>query len=262
MSSCVSVKVWGEFALFTRPELKVERLSYPVMTPSAARGILDAILYRPQMQWHVRRINVLDPWWLHPDPARPPYRLVGIRRNEIQGKIAPRTVEGWIRNPTTFEPYLVDSAGREGAQGQNRTQRNSLVLHHVAYRIDATPVLTNRANKPRTKPEDDEDQGPDTVVKYVGMFQRRVEKGQCFHRPYLGCREFACHFAPPDGSEKTLTSWNEPLGLMLYDIRFGSDGRNEPAFFQAEIKKGVLHCDTAALGPNGEPPIKVLGWGT
>ena len=261
MASSVSVKVWGDFALFARPELKVERLSYPLMTPSAARGVLDAILYRPQMHWQVRRITALAPWWLPPDPERPPYRLVGIRRNEIQGKIAPRTVEGWMKDPATFEPYLVDSAGREGAQGQNRTQRNSLVLQDVAYRIDATPALTARANKPRTRPEDDEDQGPDTVAKYVAMFQRRVAKGQCFHRPYLGCREFACHFAAPDGSEVPLSGWSEKLGLMLYDIRFGADGCNQPGFFMAEVRNGVLHCDTAAPGSNGEPPVAVLGWG-
>jgi CRISPR-associated protein Cas5d len=260
VSPAVSVKVWGEFALFTRPELKVERLSYPLMTPSAARGVLDAILFRPQMCWHVRRITVLDPWWLPSDPERPPYRLVGIRRNEIQGKIAPRTVEGWMKDSSSFLPYLVDSAGREGAQGQNRTQRNSLVLQDVAYLIEASPVLTERANKPRTKPEDDEDQGPDTVVKYAGMFQRRVAKGQCFHRPYLGCREFACHFATPDGREIPLTGWSEKLGLMLYDIRFGSDGRNRPGFFQAEVTRGVLHCDTEAPGPNGEPRVQVYGW--
>jgi CRISPR-associated protein Cas5d len=260
MPASVSVKVWGEFALFTRPELKVERLSYPVMTPSAARGVLDAILFRPQMRWHVRRITSLDPWWLPSEPQRPPYRLVGIRRNEIQGKIAPRTVEGWMKEPATFEPYLVDSAGREGVQGQNRTQRNSLVLHHVAYRIDATPTLTDRANQPRARPEDDEDSGPDTVAKYVGMFQRRVAKGQCFHRPYLGCREFAAQFAPPDGTEKVRADWTEKLGLVLYDIRFGADGRNQPGFFQAEVRNGVLHCDTEAAGPNGEPPIEVMGW--
>jgi CRISPR-associated protein Cas5d len=260
MSSSVSLKVWGEFALFTRPELKVERLSYPVMTPSAARGVLDAILYRPQMRWHVRRITALEPWWLAPDPGRPPYRLVAIRRNEIQGKIAPRTVEGWIKDPATFEAYLVDSAGREGAQGQNRTQRNSLVLHQVAYRLDATPLLTQRANQPRISPEDDEDQGPDTVAKYVAMFQRRLAKGQCFHHPYLGCREFACHFGPLDGSERPLNQWNESLGLMLYDMRFASNGDNRPGFFTAFIKNGVLHCDTEAPGPNGEPPVTVLGW--
>lgn len=185
----VSVKVWGEFALFTRPELKVERVSYPMMTPSAARGVLDAILYKPQMIWHVRRISVLRPMTFPNHfpkaEAERAFRLIGIRRNEIQGTIASRMVQGWMDDPDSFQPYLVDSAGREGAQGKNRTQRNSLVLHHVAYRIDASPKLTDRANKPRTKAEDNEDCGSDTEAKYVGMFQRRVVKGQCFHRPYL-----------------------------------------------------------------------------
>src|SRR5213593_540073 len=115
----VCVKVWGDYACFTRPELKVERLSYPIMTPSAARGVLDAILFRPQMRWHVRRITALEPHFppgFPAEAARFPYRLVGVRRNEIQGKVAPRTVEGWMKDPSTFEPYLVDSAGREGAQ--------------------------------------------------------------------------------------------------------------------------------------------------
>ncbi len=260
MPLTVSVKVWGDYACFTRPELKVERLSYPLMTPSAARGVLDAILFRPQMMWHVRRITVLQPWWLPPDPDRPYYRLIGIRRNEIQGKIAPRTVAGWMTNPSSFEPYLVDSAGREGAQGQNRTQRNTLALRDVAYVIEASPFLTEMANKPRVKPlGEDEPAGEDTVIKYVGMFQRRVEKGQCFHRPYLGCREFVCNFAPPDGTERP-EPWTENFGLILYDLHFGADGRNQPGFFEATVQDGVLHCDTRAPGPNGEPPIKVLGW--
>jgi CRISPR-associated protein Cas5d len=263
----VAVKVWGEFALFSRPELSVERISYPLMTPSAARGVLDAILFKPQMAWHVRRITVLQPRFpegFPADEARQPYRLIGIRRNEIQGTIAPRTVEGWIKDPASFEPYLVDSAGREGAQGQNRTQRNSLVLQHVAYLLEASPKLTSRANQPRSRPEDDEDHGPDTVAKYVAMFQRRVAKGQCFHRPYLGIREFAAQFAPPDGTEEPIP-WGsvekpESLGFMLYDLRHASDGTRRPGFFDARVANGVLHCDTEASGPNGEPPVKVYGW--
>jgi CRISPR-associated protein Cas5d len=264
MPPSVAVKVWGDYALFTRPELKVERVSYQFMNPSAARGVLDAILFKPQMYWHVRRITALEPKFpeeFPPEAAQLPYRLIGLRRNEIQGKIAPRTVATWIKDPLKFTPYLVDSAGRGGAQGQNRTQRNTLALHHVAYLIEASPILTDKANRPRQKPPDvDEEPGPDTVAKYVAMFERRVRKGQCFHHPYLGCREFACHFAPPDGSERRLETWSEKLGFMLYDIRFGTDGDNQPGFFDAEIRKGELHCDTQAAGPNGEPPVRVIGW--
>ena len=259
----VSVKVWGEYALFSRPELSVERISYPLMTPSAARGILDAILFKPQMQWHVRRISVLPPVTMPRDfpeaEARLPYRLNNIRRNEIQGTIAPGTVAGWMRDVATFEPYLVDSAGRDGAQGQNRTQRNSLVLQHVAYQIDASPMLTAEANQPRRVAEDDEDHGPDTIAKYVAMFQRRVAKGQCFHHPYLGVREFACHFAPAIGTDKPI-GWTEALGFMLYDIRFGPDGVKRPGFFDAKVTDGVLHCDTEDEGPKREAPVTVHGW--
>lgn len=264
MPITVSVKVWGELALFTRPELKVERLSYPIMPPSAARGVFDAILFRPQMEWRIRRITALTPQFPSdfPQQARTrPYRLLSVRRNEIQGKIAPRTVDGWIKEPSSFTPYLVDSAGREGVQGQNRTQRNSLVLQHVAYLIDASPCLTPKANLPRSRPEDpNEGPGPDTEVKYAEMFKRRVRKGQYFHHPYLGVREFACHFAAPDGTEQPLAEWTESLGLMLYDLRFGQDGANRPGFFEARVYGGTLHCDRDFPGPNGEPPIRVLGW--
>ena len=263
-STEVSLEVWGEFALFARPELSVERLSYVMMTPSAARGVLDAILFRPQMRWHVRRITALVARFPpeFPEGARTRhYRLVGIRRNEVQGTISTRNVEKWIKEPSARTPYLVDSAGRDGAQGENRTQRDSLILQHVAYRIDASPILTCRANTARNAPAGDEEPtGPDTPLKYAEMFRRRVRKGQCFHRPYLGCREFACHFAEPDGSEAVLDGWDEPLGLMLYDIRYGADGVNRPGFFDAAIRKGVLHCDTDGPGPNGEPPVVVRGW--
>jgi CRISPR-associated protein Cas5d len=250
----VSVKVWGDLACFTRPELKVERMSYPIMTPSAARGVLDAILFKkktdaggklvPAFHWHIRRITTLRPWWINGNALDRP-QFISIRRNEIQGKIAPRTVGGWIKDPATAEPYLVDS-GPGGASGQNRTQRNTMALRDVAYLIEASV-----------------DVGPfdanDPPIKYREMFLRRVEKGQCFHRPYLGCREFACHFAPPDHTEKPMR-WTESLGMMLYDMKFDTTGKNQPGFFMAAVKDGVLHCDTAAPAGDGEPPVKVLGW--
>jgi CRISPR-associated protein Cas5d len=262
----VSVRVWGTYALFSRPDLKVERLSYPIMSPSAARGVLDAILFKPQMKWHVRRITALTPAFPVGFPREAmvrPYRLVSVRRNEVQGKISSRKVEGWIKAPATAAPYLVDSAGRDGPQGENRTQRNSMVLQHVAYRIDASPILTPRANQPRNgvaAGPDDLD-GPDTPIKYAEMFRRRVRKGQCFHRPYLGCREFACNFAEVTGDEAVIDDWTETLGLMLYDIDF-SGALKRPGYFSASIVRGVLHCDTLAPGPEGEPPVQVIGWDT
>lgn len=255
----VSVKVWGEFALFTRPELKVERVSYPMMTPSAARGVLDAILYKPQMRWHVRRITALRPVLPKGFPQKERdahYRLIQIRRNEVAGKIPTTKAERWVADATGWEPYRVD---------ENRTQRNSLVLHHVAYLIEASPKLTHRANQPRTKPEDEEDHGRDTEIKYVSMFNRRVLNGQCFHRPYLGCREFACQFGPPSEADGPLTDWNADLGLMLYDIRFreptpGVFVPDRPGFFMASVQRGVLHCDTENQGAGFPPPIHILGW--
>ena len=255
----VRVKVWGDFALFTRPEFKVERVSYPFMTPSAARGILDAILFKPQMRWHIRRITALTPWWVQAEQNRPNYRFISFLRNEIQGKISEREVSKAIQGAGVMEPYLVDSASREGIQGQNRTQRNSLVLQDVAYIIDASPILTSRANQPRKKPEDvDEPQGQDSVTKYVAMFNRRVEKGQSFHHPYFGIREYACNFSPVTANEPVLSTWNEDLGIMLYDLVFDEKG-NTPQFFRAKVLGGVVHCDTMASGPNGLPPIRLIG---
>jgi CRISPR-associated protein Cas5d len=252
MSHEVSITVWGEYGLFTRPELSVERLSYPFMTPSAARGVLDAILFKPQMRWHIRRITALRPRTFPPNfpsaAAEQNYRLIGVRRNEIQGTIPTGTVAKWMKGTETAEPYLVDSAGRDGAQGQNRTQRNTLMLHHVAYRIDACPKLTTKANQPRTKPEDDTDRGPDTELKYVEMFRRRVTKGQCFHRPYLGCREFVAMFAVPSDRDEVLTGWSERLGPMLYDLDYSPTG-NAFMFFDAVVIGGVMDCDTD--GPKG-----------
>ena len=263
MPLTVSLKVWGEFALFTRPELKVERMSYPFMTPSAARGVLDAILFKPQMRWNIRRITAITPNFPDDFPLAAksqPYRLVSLFRNEIQDRISTNSVNSWIKDPSKFQPYFVDSAGREGIQGQHRTQRNTLALQHVAYLIQANPVLTSRANQPRQRqPDSDEMPGQDTEAKYVAMFNRRAAKGQCFHRPYLGCREFACSFAPPDGTETPL-DWNQSLGFMLYDIQFAADGTNHPGFFEATIRQGTLHCDAMSASETGEPPVNIFGW--
>ena len=156
----VRVKVTGEYACFTRPDLKVERMTYPCMTPSAARGVLDCILWKPEFVWHIHRIIVLNP-----------IKFASVKRNEINKK------QG--KTPMIIE---VD-----------RTQRNSIILKDVAYIIEAS---VHNASSPVKNP----------TKKYVEMFNRRVSKGQCWRRPYLGTREFAAEFCLPasDDLEKKL----------------------------------------------------------
>ncbi len=220
----VRVRVAGEFACFSRPEMKVERVSYEVMTPSAARGILDAILWRPEMRWVVRRIEVLRP-----------IRFVSLRRNEIQSKVAPRTVAQWIADPSAYAPQAA------GAGSDEATPRNTLALRDVAYVIEAEPLVF--------EPGDE-----NHPTKYIAMFNRRVEKGQCFHRPYLGCREFPCDFLPSDPDEPPWSDTRD-LGFMLYDIAFGGE-ENRAHFFRAKLEAGVLDTDPARVLPDGGEDLR------
>lgn len=203
----VRVKVSAPWACFTRPEMKVERVSYEVMTPSAARGVLEAILWKPQMRWIVSRISVLRP-----------IRFQAIRRNELQSKLAPGKVRKWIEDPTAFEPHFA------GAGSDDATPRNTLALKDVAYLIEAVPHVYRPTSA-------------DTPTKYMAMFYDRVKKGQCAHRPYLGCREFAAQFEMP-GAEKPIPEDRE-LGRMLYDIVYRDEMR-KPVFFDAVLRKGDL----------------------
>jgi CRISPR-associated protein Cas5d len=205
----VRVRVSGQFACFTRPEAKVERYSYPVMTPSAARNILDAICWRPQMRWIVTSITVLKP-----------IRLMSVLRNEVQSKVSPVAIKKWMRDGSTFEP-LIAGAGN----GTDGTPRNTTLLRDVAYWIDAHPQVFDTS-------------GDNTPVKYVEMMRRRVEKGQCFQRPYLGCREFAAEFGPPSEDDQPIEDSME-IGRMLYDIAFLPEG-NRAAFFEARLENGVM----------------------
>ncbi|MFO8008480.1 MAG: type I-C CRISPR-associated protein Cas5c [Candidatus Brocadiia bacterium] len=194
----VAVKVWGDYACFTRPEMKVERVTYPVPTPSAARGILEAIFWKPQFAWQVRSIEVLRP-----------IRRISLLRNEVKRKVALSTAK------KPGNRYFADD---------DRTQRHTLALRDVAYVIRADMAVV-------------EDEHP---AKYRDQFRRRVARGQCFHRPYLGCREFTAHFAEPDGTEQPI-DLAEDLGRMLFDMRYGGDGdRIEPVFFNARIEHGVI----------------------
>lgn len=211
----VSVRVSGAFGCFTRPENKVERVSYPVMTPSAARGILEAIYWHPQFTWQVREIAVLAA-----------LRTYGILRNEANSKMSlDRT-----------EPYFVD---------EDRTQRYALCLRDVDYVISARPIV-----KPNV---------PEPSAKHRAIFERRVRRGQCFHRPSLGTREFAAEFGPADGGPEPV-DWSEDLGLMLWDVQYPSGSHDEagwhpegkppywPLFFNASISKGVMAVPETPIG--------------
>lgn len=208
----MSVRVRGPLACFTRPELKVERVSYPVMTPSAARGVLEAVMWKPAIRWHVERIHVLSE-----------IRFTTFRRNEVGSK-APQPGRDVVTKGGAIPSYFAD---------EDRAQRNSVALVDADYRIDAHFTITDRVG-----PEDN-------VVKFVEMFQRRVAKGQCFHHPYLGCREFAADVMPDEGALPAIDD-SRDLGLMLWDIDFQADG-NVPRFFRARLEHGVLHVPEAPL---------------
>jgi len=199
----VHLRVWGDFACFTRPEMKVERVSYPIMTPSAARGVLEAIFWEPQIWFLVDEIRVVKrgAW-------------VSFRRNEVMSTISLDSAAGWMKNPAKVKPI---EAGGGAADG---TQRNMLILEDVEYIISAEIRLSEMGKNI-----------PGGMEKYVAEFKRRARAGKCFHRPYLGMREFAADFDLEDSPQPALerrcrelskdakTLWpEEDLGLMLYDV--------------------------------------------
>ena len=201
--------VWGRNACFTRPEMKVERVSYNIMTPSAARGILEAILWKPAIRWRVTEIDLLNP-----------IRWESVRRNEV----------GEVVRTGTVKTAMKRGQGNLGMYiEKERQQRAGLFLRDVKYIIHAFFEMTEDAG------------GDDNVIKFQEMILRRVQKGQCFHRPYLGCREFAAHFnliKKPDSLPELLDETRN-LGWMLLDMDYS---KKEPAacFFQAKLEKGRL----------------------
>ena len=176
-NNCVHIRVWGDWACFTRPEMKVERVSYPVMTPSAARGILEAVFWEPQVYYLVAAIRVVQRG-----------RWASIRRNEVQSVISLRNVGQWMANPKKFSHH--QGAGGGAPDG---TQRNMLALQEVEYIVSAEMRPTRLA-----------DRKTDTPMKYLAEFKRRAQQGKCFHRPALGMREFAADFDWVDDPQATL----------------------------------------------------------
>lgn len=215
-SFCLEVS--GDFACFTRPEMKVERVSYDVMTPSAARSVFEAILWKPAIHWEVRRIEVLKP-----------IRWVSVRRNEVASKASVRNAQIAMNTGQGNLALYVDDP-------QQRQQRAGLFLRDVAYRLHAelVPVGGDAVTNP---------------AKYREMFQRRAEKGQCVNQPYLGCREFAARFRLIDdpASEPQALDESRDLGWMLYDMDFENPTDPKPRFFRADMQRGVIDLTKAQV---------------
>ena len=221
------LEVWGDYACFTRPEMKVERVSYDLITPSAARAIFEAIFWKPAIRWQVKKVEVLNP-----------IKWISVRRNEV-ARVASTSSGGIFCD----DPKV-------------RQQRAGLFLRDVKYRLYAdlifiplgkrnkifNPVLEYLIDK-EEQLEFERDPKDENPGKYNGMFQRRASKGQCFNRPYLGCREFSCMFRLVEDAEseadKPIQETRE-LGFMLYDLDFTDISNPTPAFFRAKMEDGIV----------------------
>lgn len=200
----------GPYACFTRPEMKVERVSYDVMTPSAARACFEAILWKPAIRWHVHKIEVLQP-----------IRWINLRRNEVASVVSTRNVEAAMKaGKGELGLYIED----------DRQQRAGLFLRDVAYRVHADLEFLQERD-PQAN-----------AAKYQQMFERRAGKGQCVNQPYLGCREFAAAFrlvAEPQDERAPIADTHD-LGFMLHDMDFANAADPQPRFFRARLERGVV----------------------
>lgn len=207
----VKVKVWGDYALFSRPELKVERYSYDVMTPSAARGILEAIYWHPGLRWNIDRIYVKNP-----------ICFTSVRRNEVKSKVSASNVLQVYNGAD--KPLYINTKNEI-------VQRASTILCDVCYVIEAHFEMTEKANE------------TDNPGKFKDIMMRRLRRGECYHMPYFGCREFPAHFCLCE-EEEIHTAYDDvnerDLGLMLYDMDYSNKDNIQAMFFRAVLKKGVL----------------------
>ena len=208
----ICIEVWGDYACFTRPEMKTERVSYDVMTPSAARGLIESIYWHPGIRWIVDRIHVLAP-----------IRFTNIRRNEVRSTISARSAKT-VMERGQGELYLITS--------QDIQQRAALLLQDVRYVIEAHfDIVPEKAAL------------GDNPGKFQDIVTRRIARGQFYSQPYLGCREFPAHFAhcstiPPCPQELL---GNRELGYMLYDMDYTEPEDIRPLFFRAVLRDGILH---------------------
>ncbi|MGD0912599.1 MAG: type I-C CRISPR-associated protein Cas5c [Terracidiphilus sp.] len=208
------LEISGDFACFTRPEMKVERVSYDIITPSAVRAVFESILWKPAICWQPEKVEVLAP-----------IRWTTIRRNEVGSKLSAANVKSAMQRGSGALALYIE---------EERQQRASLLLRDVRYRVTASFSLTGRAGS------------DETAQKFAEMFGRRAAKGQCINQPYLGCREFACDFRLIEPGEKAGSIPSDlcgerDLGWMLYDLDFRDVTSPQPRFFQARMKDGVVN---------------------
>lgn len=232
------LEVWGDFACFTRPEMKVERFSYPVITPSAARGIFDAIYWKRSYSfyWQIERVEILNP---------PKY--IALRRNEVKDK-APNesTILKWAEGKKSIEPIWADAnsdfflkeGGKKGDDQKGRTQRQTMALKDVRYRLYAHLCLREEAQELRA---------------LDAQFERRAQSGKCFCQPFFGCREFPTFFdlVEPEQPEGKPIALDLDLGWMLYDVfdlsrANESDAKPSISAFHAQVFKGVMQVPAYA----------------
>lgn len=207
----VKVSVWGDYALFSRPEFKVERCSYDIMTPSAARGILESIYWHPGLKWVIDKIYVKNP-----------IQFTRVRRNEVKSKILASNVLQAYNG--VDKPLYISTK-------EDIVQRSSLMLCDVFYVIEAHFEMTDKAEK------------SDNPGKFKDIIMRRLQRGECFHMPYFGCREFPAHFKLCE-DEEIHTAYDElvekDLGFMLYDMDYHDPMNIQPMFFRAVMRHGVV----------------------
>lgn len=205
----IRLEVWGKYALFSRPELKVERVSYDVPTPSAARGLVESIYFHPGLKWNIRRIYVLSP-----------IKFTNIRRNEVKGKLLAPDARSAIMGSKS-DLYI--------AASQQIVQRAAMVLQDVHYVIEAEFEMTDKAAP------------SDNPGKFQDIITRRMAKGQCFHTPYFGCREFPANFRSWVGGSVPTIPETKDLGIMLYDFDYSDPANITPLYFHAKLESGVLN---------------------
>ena len=217
----IKILVEGPRACFTRPEMKAERVSYDVITPSAARGIIEAVYWKPAIRWHIDRIEVLNE-----------IRFDTFRRNELEGKLSFQKARAACDRGMPLEPAVATSM---------RQQRATMYLRDISYVIDAHFLLTDKAG------------GDETAEKHYNIALRRLRKGQHFMQPVLGCREFPARVSLIEEDMKVPGGFysrvpERDLGFMLYDLDFSNPDAPEPMFYRAVMRNGVIDVARAARG--------------